>query len=663
MTQTENSSTPVRDCDVVMKGGITSGVIYPGALVELAKSYRLRGLGGASAGAIGAAVGAAAEYGRESGGFDQLAKIPSELGNGALGDLFQPQAKTRQLMRLLETFLDNRPAAQDPPKSPPKGRLAFLWRALAWLANLARTSWRGLRLGAAVTAIFPLAALLGVLPGLACVVVGLLGAGADGWLLAALGLLVVLLGWLAAIGYRLWRKVTVDVPANLFGICRGLSEGGTTPGFTDWLADAIDRCAGLPLHEHPLTFGDLWAAHHRDGTEDEADDLRGRDIDLRMVTTCLSLGRPFELPMEARFFFYEPHVWETLFPAHVMTALERASDPLPSPGDRLTNTQWEEAMAARQGPSLKRLPYARLLPVIVATRLSLSFPGLISAVPLWAIDRVDDRSRVATLAFAKSQGDGSPHPASGLVFSKVWFSDGGLCSNFPVHLFDAPLSTRPTFAINLGGFPEERPPSPNEAENIDYARTNRDGLVPSYSQLPEKGFGALKGFAGLAIDTARNWQDSSHLDFPGDRDRIVRVLQTAREGGLNLNMEGPTIDRLGKRGTAAATAMVEQFGHDHFSPPTATGWDNHRWVRYRALLSCLPDWLESYGLGRATLDIQATRPPSYRFSTTAGRQLAEDLAAAMDAAAAVVADADPVARADLTGVPNPQGMIRRIPRT
>ncbi len=38
-------------CDVVMKGGITSGVVYPTAIAGLAQRYRLRNIGGASAGA------------------------------------------------------------------------------------------------------------------------------------------------------------------------------------------------------------------------------------------------------------------------------------------------------------------------------------------------------------------------------------------------------------------------------------------------------------------------------------------------------------------------------------------------------------------------------------------------------------------------------------
>ena len=53
-------ANPTLRCDIVMKGGITSGVIYPRAVAELAKTYRLSQVGGASAGAIAAAAAAAA---------------------------------------------------------------------------------------------------------------------------------------------------------------------------------------------------------------------------------------------------------------------------------------------------------------------------------------------------------------------------------------------------------------------------------------------------------------------------------------------------------------------------------------------------------------------------------------------------------------------------
>jgi cyanophycinase len=39
------------ECDLVMKGGVTSGVIYPGAIAAIAATYRLRAIGGTSAGA------------------------------------------------------------------------------------------------------------------------------------------------------------------------------------------------------------------------------------------------------------------------------------------------------------------------------------------------------------------------------------------------------------------------------------------------------------------------------------------------------------------------------------------------------------------------------------------------------------------------------------
>ena len=46
--------------DLVLKGGITSGVVYPRAISRLAKNYQIKGVGGTSAGAIAAAFAAAA---------------------------------------------------------------------------------------------------------------------------------------------------------------------------------------------------------------------------------------------------------------------------------------------------------------------------------------------------------------------------------------------------------------------------------------------------------------------------------------------------------------------------------------------------------------------------------------------------------------------------
>jgi hypothetical protein len=47
---------PERNCDVVMKGGITSGIVYPEAIHELSRRYRFRSVGGTSAGALKASI-------------------------------------------------------------------------------------------------------------------------------------------------------------------------------------------------------------------------------------------------------------------------------------------------------------------------------------------------------------------------------------------------------------------------------------------------------------------------------------------------------------------------------------------------------------------------------------------------------------------------------
>jgi hypothetical protein len=654
---TTAAPVPELACDVVMKGGITSGVIYPPALVRLSETYRFRGLGGTSAGAIGAAVGAAAEFARDNDGFVRLGELPDTLGGGALGELFHPQRSTAGLRRLLFAYLRS-----GKPGEPRKKRQT--WPAV----------------GRAALRAFPVTSLLGVLPGAGVLLVGIDASGLAGALLVLLGALLVIVGWPTAIALRLYFVVTRAVPANLFGICRGRGVPGK-PGFTEWLGEAIDRTAGLTDEQKPLLFGDLWTgAATRPATgRDEQGAWQvlagGGDrvpidpvVDLRMITTCLSYGRPFELPMKARTFFYEEETWKTLFPPYVMDALRAGSPPLaPSLTRATTEAEWFELAARRRG--LWRLPEARVLPVIVATRLSLSFPGLISAVPLWDVDFADPRTLDSLTAFREAKKvEGAAVPDGVVEFREVWFSDGGLCSNFPVHFFDGALTTRPTFAINLGPFPDDemghqRKPDPDERQNIEYAHTNSDLLSPRWTKLRGRGLGALSDFAGSAFSTARNWHDSSHLDFPGYRDRIVKVFQTDWEGGLNLDMDQGTITGLGKRGRTAAEAIDEQFREPHYAGPTATGWDNHRWVRYRALLAALPAWLQSYAAGRDRLDIDPKHPPSYAFDTNGGRQLAADLATALNQAVAVVERADARALQDLTGVPNPEGVIRRVPRT
>jgi hypothetical protein len=144
----------------------------------------------------------------------------------------------------------------------------------------------------------------------------------------------------------------------------------------------------------------------------------------------------------------------------------------------------------------------------------------------------------------------------------------------------------------------------------------------------------------------------------------VRVLQTKKEGGLNLWMEAPTIQGLSERGRTAGEVIVEQFTSPRYPAgdhPTATGWDNHRWVRYRSLLAAMPDWLASYARGRAALQIDPEQPPSYRL-TEASRNLAQQITTALDLLAQITANADDAAISQLEEAPRPKGAIRRIPQ-
>ena len=92
----ETSPKDLPFCDLVMKGGITSGVVYPLAIHELSRSYRFQNIGGTSAGAIAAVMTAAAEYGRNVGGFEKIKALPNDLSKTLL-EKFQPVPKLAPL--------------------------------------------------------------------------------------------------------------------------------------------------------------------------------------------------------------------------------------------------------------------------------------------------------------------------------------------------------------------------------------------------------------------------------------------------------------------------------------------------------------------------------------------------------------------------------------
>jgi predicted acylesterase/phospholipase RssA len=626
--RTYDYTHPKRECDIVMKGGITSGVIYPHAVCELAKIYRLVNVGGTSAGAIAAAAAGAAEAGRPSGGFVKLAALPDWLSTGTnLFSLFQPQEQTARLFAILTASL---------------GQSSKLQRvAMALL----RGYW--------------LAALIGAAPGLAIVALAVWLAAGVGLALAVIaGVIVATFGALVGIGFALYRDL-LRVPDNCFGLCSGFG-GPEPPALTPWLADLLDDLAGRPRDGAPLTFGDL--------------DAQG--VHLELMTTNLTQRRPLRLPwVRPERYFFDPVQFRQLFPERVVTHLEDNPPPAPDEGKP---GEWQ--LLCQLLEPLLPLPEPASLPVVLGARLSLSFPLLLSAMPLWAIDWSRTHNQEAMKAWSEWR---AAHPTAAIdepgappprPYAEVcWFSDGGISSNFPIHFFDAPLPRRPTFAINLRGFHPDHPQQADESQNVYLPETSGGGLLEWWYRYPGAGFGSLTAFVESIVRTMQNHDDEALMRVPGYRDRVVHVSTSAAEGGMNLNMPAPVIAALTARGRAAAERLIARFA----TPPKKPGdlsWDSHRWTRYRSSTAAIASLLNQVRAVYQAEPVPATDrsykelvdralddpPHAYPFKRTAQRTLAKDFTGAVIDAADVAVNARPEDLAE--GAPKPEPDIRIVPR-
>jgi hypothetical protein len=154
-------------------------------------------------------------------------------------------------------------------------------------------------------------------------------------------------------------------------------------------------------------------------------------IELAMMTTNLMMRRPHRLPFrrdgrsgvdDHGIFLFRPADFRRLFPARICEYLIQNCDPFePNPIDAGSLARPAAAptqAAAAAEAEFYYFPPEDRLPITVAARMSLSFPLLISAVPLYARD--------FTLREPREQQ----------VPRRCLFSDGGLTSNFPIHFFD-----------------------------------------------------------------------------------------------------------------------------------------------------------------------------------------------------------------------------------
>jgi predicted acylesterase/phospholipase RssA len=547
-----------RNCDIVMKGGITSGVVYPKAIARLSDEFRLRNVGGTSAGAIGAAAAAAAQYGDNHGqgtGFRGLKELPGRLGT-ELEPLFQPSAATAPLFSVV------------------LGATKAERGLKAKSAAIAQAAW-----GA-----FGIWGTLGLLPGAAFIAAAALG-GAKWWAIVsgvAGGVAIALIGAIVAIVSAAAARFVRTVPENYFGLCTGYSsdERGEPKPLTTWLAAEIETLAGTEGRAKPLTFGDLWGT-----TDPKAERL----INLQMLSTCLTHGAAYSLPIEASGrWWFSPKEFRDLFPKGIVDWMEEAA-PEPEPG--------------REGPfdGLRRLPVAADMPVVVAARMSLSFPVLISAVPLYTIDRgrkerVEEarRARVAREAGEPLTVD----PKRQWEPERCWFSDGGITSNFPIQFFDSPVPRWPTFGIDLREFGRCWQRDPNdESKNVEMPMGNKDGRAEPWTSWEELSDSKkLSKFLASISATSRAWMDNAQMRAPGYRDRIVHIAHDEEEGGMNLAMPEDVIKRMSTRGERAADELVRRFAVPPRTEVSLT-WDNQRWLRYRAYMTELEDALIRLRLG------------------------------------------------------------------
>ncbi|HET8916002.1 MAG TPA: hypothetical protein VFM91_09875, partial [Propionibacteriaceae bacterium] len=297
--------------------------------------------------------------------------------------------------------------------------------------------------------------------------------------------------------------------------------------------------------------------------------------------------------------------------------------------------------------------------VIFAVRISMSLPVLFQAVRMYRIRRptpVQDDLGRTILDHGQPLALLSPHDMA----QSVWFSDGGITSNFPVHFFDDALPRWPTVSLNLGIHP--------------YGAPHQDVWLPQDwddLSIPVKTLGGSGlGFGQAIFHTAMSWRDSLQSALPGYRNRIAQVRTSPGEGGTNLFMPREIVASLALRGALAGARLRTRFCNEN-------QWNRFRWLRLRTAVSNIErlrasteerrgfyedafsaeSWLDKEETGfsgkPANLEISWYRPHS-GFWPRAGRLL--------NAFADGYRPTEDAENVMTFGTPRPQPVIRQVPR-
>ncbi|MDN4590398.1 hypothetical protein DBA29_18105 [Xenophilus aerolatus] len=686
---TEASAPPVFDdqapadrfCDLVLTGGVTSSIAYPALLLTLASRFRFHSIGGSSSGAGAAALAAAAEYRRRHGsaeGFRVLLARASEVRDWAdeargitrLRQLFQPWAHSRRLFDALVPVL-----------AQPDIGLGAMAGAL-WRAYVTTRRWVALALGlaaaAAVLAVAfgttgALAAAFGhvarwLSPGEGGSAPLLLASAFTGGLAAAAGLLAVALG-LAGLAAGAWalRTDLQRLIAHDFGLCSGTAGPDAPPDapapLTDWLHGLIQEIAGRSADAAPLCFSDLRQAPASPRALGQgAQEMDAVSIRLQVYAANLTRGEPLVLPLRKgdEPVYFVPREMRRLFPGSVVDAMKTqhfgplpqdARAALPRPTDR-------DAPAGQQADDdLWVLPRMEL-PIVVAARMSVSAPLLFAPVPVWMLDR--------------DHGD-TPR--------RCLLSDGGLCSNFPIHMFDCAVPSWPTFGVALRDAPRAPGVPPQVPDTLTPAQIRDAVSLPTGQARARSDWNRFieepsllrrtMGFLGALLGTTKDWNDALLAQMPGVRDRIVRIELPPGIGGLNIAMTPPQIQALSDLGEEAGRRLLARFASPGRPDGTSAGWAEHRWTRLQLLRDSLAELLAGvhaaaaanrYAGALRTLIADATvrapmdEAPGELLSASQAAALQGALDALLQAEAALTGPADP-----LPLPPGPRPVLRLRP--
>jgi predicted acylesterase/phospholipase RssA len=643
-----NDEPPIdRFCDVVLEGGVINGVLYPGFLIELARKFRFRSIGGTSVGAIAAALAAACEYNRRyqgNNGFNEgLAKMPAELAAWVdepkqitkIRSLFQPDPR---MQRFFDWFVDvvgtpleridkqeeaRKAAAEDLPKPSPNAeetkqppantkQFPYLLKEafVQGIFHFGPRSWGFLAWY--FVAVFVVSLVQPRLP----------------LIQIFLGMLIFLCGIIIFHPLSVFiKQLCILKRLHGVGMCTGMRASVNNPeGLSEWLYEGVQKAANLPLHK-PLTFADLWSAPCGPKAADGSQ--APRSIDLRMITTCLSHSRIYELPLSQsdQVLMFKLSELKPYFNDHVMAHLRRVSKPMDIDTCELLQKKFDRRIKeifpnptyfsptdeqrkffkefAETKEKLKQLfkksengkkDFHELdlrelpkedLPIVVAARLSMSVPILFQNIPLIGFNL-------------------DAHPEK-IDLVRLWFSDGGIGSNLPVHLFDKPIPHWPTFALKILDTP---PRSTSKGEPIKaympYSHTDGadDNLlyandITDFLALKSKGsFEAFFKIMFSIYTSAKDGHDQSFLRMPDVRNRLVSVYMNNRAGNmLNLKISPKKIKELAKDvgaygGSLAANAYLADAPPNKFS--WVNNWQDHRWVRFNMLTKGLRSYLEGF---------------------------------------------------------------------